>query len=213
MEDGCCVLAVLNATVFEMNRLCCQMFPGEAVLCYSADEVYDSDDKTRYPPEYLNSLSVAGVPEHCLILKVGMPVILLRNLNPADGLCNGVRLIVKDIVSKRLVVACSISHPEANFLIPRINLVIEETTSVPLKWRRRQFPLAQAFALTINKVQGQTLQRVAVWLENPVFSHGQFYTAASRISDPHQISFFVPEESCSDKGIARTKNVVYHEVL
>ena len=74
-------------------------------------------------------------------------------------------------------------------MIPRINIVIEETTNVPLKWRRKQFPLAQAFASTINKVQGQTLQQVAVWLENPAFSHGQFYTAASRVSDPDQISF------------------------
>ena len=181
-------------------------------MCYSADEVYDSDDKTRYPPEYLNSLSVAGVPEHCLVLKVGMPIILLRNLNPAEGLCNGVRLIVKDVIDKRLVVAHSFNHPETTFMIPRINLVIEENTNVPLKWRRRQFPLAQAFASTINKVQGQTLQRVAVWLENPAFSHGQFYTAASRVSDPDQISFFVPEDSLTD-GIVRTENVVYHEVL
>ena len=206
------MLAVLNATVFEINRLCCQIFLGDANLCYSVDEVYDQDDQTRYPPEYLNSLSVAGVPEHCLVLKVGMPVILLRNLNPAEGLCNGVRLIVKEIIAKRLVVAHSFNNPEVSYMIPRVNLIIDETVNVPLKWRRRQFPLAQAFALTINKVQGQTLKRMAVWLENPVFSHGQFYTAASRVSDPDQISFFVPEECCT-KGVARTKNIVYREVL
>ena len=99
MEDGCFVPTVLNATVFDIYGLCCQVFSGEAVLCYSAEEVYDSDDKTKFALEYLNSLSVTGVPDHCLILKVAMPVILLRNLNTADGLCNGVRLIVKDIVS------------------------------------------------------------------------------------------------------------------
>ena len=94
MGDGCCVLAVLKTTVLELNRLCCEMFLGdEVIMWYSADEVYDSDDKTRYPPEYLNSLSVAVVPEHCLVLKVGMPIILLRNLNPAEGLCNDVRLM------------------------------------------------------------------------------------------------------------------------
>ena len=50
--------------------------------------------------------------------------------------------------------------------------VFEETPSVPLKWHRRQIPLAQALVLTISQVQGHTLKWVAVRLENPVVSHG-----------------------------------------
>ena len=47
-------------------------------MCYSADSVYDSDEHSRFTTEFLNSPSVLGVPEHCVVLKVGKPVILLR---------------------------------------------------------------------------------------------------------------------------------------
>nr|GEX32870.1 DNA helicase [Tanacetum cinerariifolium] len=46
-----------------------------------------------YPKEYLNSLSFPGLPPHNLTLKVGSPIMLLRNMNIAGGLCNGTRLI------------------------------------------------------------------------------------------------------------------------
>ncbi|CAN6893122.1 unnamed protein product, partial [Brassica oleracea] len=47
-----------------------------------------------YPLEYLNSLEFPGLPAHKLRLKVGVPVMLLRNMNQKEGLCNGTRLIV-----------------------------------------------------------------------------------------------------------------------
>ncbi|GJV27623.1 DNA helicase [Tanacetum coccineum] len=53
-----------------------------------------------YPPEYLTSLNFAGFPPHRLELKVGAPIILLRNLNISGGLCNGTRLIVTQLLSK-----------------------------------------------------------------------------------------------------------------
>ncbi|CAN7105154.1 unnamed protein product [Brassica rapa subsp. narinosa] len=47
-----------------------------------------------YPPEYLNCLEFQGLPKHKLVLKVGIPVMLLRNINEKEGLCNGTRIIV-----------------------------------------------------------------------------------------------------------------------
>jgi len=44
-------------------------------------------------------------------------------------------------------------------------------TGLTCTLRRRQFPVRPAFAMTINKAQGQTLQRVGVLLDEPVFSH------------------------------------------
>ena len=213
MHSGSCILAVTNAATAEINRICTNQFCGSSIICYSADSVYDLEDNCRYPVEFLDNLSVPGVPDHCLVLKRGMPVILLRNLSPKAGLCNGVRLIVQEVIHGRIVVVKFANDPcSETRLIPRINLIVNETAGVPLKWRRRQFPLRQAFSLTINKVQGQTLSRAGVWLEVPVFSHGQLYTAASRINNPSSIRFFISSDS-NLKDTCTTENIVFQEVL
>ncbi len=48
-----------------------------------------------YLVEFLNTLQFSGITNHKLELKVGVPILLLRNLNQSIGLCNGTRLIVK----------------------------------------------------------------------------------------------------------------------
>jgi ATP-dependent DNA helicase PIF1 len=55
---------------------------------------------------------------------------------------------------------------------------------MPFTLRRRQFPVRLAFAMTINKAQGQTLKMVGIFLPKPVFTHGQLYVAMSRIRCP-----------------------------
>jgi ATP-dependent DNA helicase PIF1 len=47
-----------------------------------------------YPIEFLNSIDGNNFPQHKLLLKKGVPIMLLRNLNQAEGLCNGTRLII-----------------------------------------------------------------------------------------------------------------------
>ena len=53
-----------------------------------------------YPLEYLNSINLPGIPPHRLEVKIGVPVMLLRNLNLTGGLCNGTRMIVKQLLSR-----------------------------------------------------------------------------------------------------------------
>ncbi|DBA01462.1 TPA: hypothetical protein N0F65_005581 [Lagenidium giganteum] len=55
-------------------------------------------------------------------------------------------------------------------------------TSLPFNFKRRQFPVRPAFAITINKFQGQTLAVVGLYLPQSVFAHGQLYVADSRVS-------------------------------
>ena len=125
------------------------------------------------------------------------------------GLCNGVRLIVSRVVENSVVFLRFSAMPDSeSFPIPRISLIVDESNKYPFN-EKRQFPIKQAFSLTINKVQGQTLKRVSVWLEDPVSSHGQFYVTASRISEPTQIRSFV--ENSEEEP--RPRNIVYSEVL
>lgn len=73
---------------------------------------------------------------------------------------------------------------------------------------RRQFPIKLAYAMTINKAQGQSVKYVGIDLRTPVFTHGQLYVALSRCTAFHRISILLPPEQ-----EATTTNIVYPEVL
>ena len=83
------ILSPLNNAIDEINELCLNGIPGDLIVCNSADTTIQYDDATRFPTEYLNSISVNGIPPHRLLLKIGAPIMLLRNINPKEGLCNG----------------------------------------------------------------------------------------------------------------------------
>jgi len=142
-----------------------------------------------------------------LHLKVGCPIILLRNLDPEEGLCNGTRIVVLNV--RRKMLQCRIISKDRRFrgkvvLILRIRLSPNtETLPVPLK--RLQFLVRLAFAMTINKSQGQSVEYVGINLQTSVFSHGQLYVAFSRCTSPLSISVFLPEQSQESR---RTLNVV-----
>jgi hypothetical protein len=73
---------------------------------------------------------------------------------------------------------------------------------------RRQFPVRLAFAMTINKSQGQTFDKIGVYLPRPVFAHGQLYVAFSRVRRMEDVSVMLDRD-----GVGVTRNVVYRELL
>ena len=95
-------------------------------------------------------------------------------------------------------------------LIPRISLT-PQTLHTPFSIKRRQFPLKVAFAMSINKSQGQTLRNVGVYLPNPMFSHGQLYVALSRFTTHLGLKILIVNRD--DQPWDYTKNVVYREVF
>ncbi|UYV60620.1 hypothetical protein LAZ67_1001681 [Cordylochernes scorpioides] len=74
----------------------------------------------------------------------------------------------------------TVTKVEHNILVPNISLATLDT-NLPFILKRRQFPLRLALAMTINKVQGQTFDRVGLLLQAPVFTHGYLYWAFSRV--------------------------------
>jgi len=205
------ILAPRNNVVDDLNDVILDRMPGPPIIRLSHDHPKDTDGEEHYSTEYLNALSFPSLPHHRFRAKVGCPVILLRNLNPQAGLCNGTRLRVSKILSR--TIECAIlSGPYAGNteLIPRIPLDSPEKVRNAVRFTRVQFPLRLAFAMTINKAQGQSLDRVGLLLDPPVFSHGQLYVALSRVTQPHGIHLKVPMEST---GHGLIRNVVWEEVF
>jgi hypothetical protein len=89
------ILTPMNKHVSIINSILLDQFDGDAIDLYSADSLnnIDSTDALRYPVEFLNQIESGSLPPHHLRLKMGCPIITLRNLDPANGLCNGTRLI------------------------------------------------------------------------------------------------------------------------
>jgi hypothetical protein len=147
----------------------------------SADTTNGDDDQVAFPPEFLHSLHPQGLPPYRLGLKIGCPIIWLRNLNPKLGLMNGTRLIVRQLLQRIIIGETMVGiHRGTRVCIPRIPLAPSDK-NLPVKFTRRQFPIRPAFAMTINKSQGQTFGCVGIFLPRPVFSHGQLYVAMPRV--------------------------------
>ena len=91
------VLATKNEDIGRIDAAITERFHGEMYDLKSADSVARDTDAGLYPEEFLNSIEGSGIPPRHLRLMVGMPVILLRNLHAAHGLCNGSRHIVRRI--------------------------------------------------------------------------------------------------------------------
>lgn len=102
---------------------------------------------------------------------------------------------------------------QGNFVyIPRVSLHSEQDTSdLDGKVLRRQFPVQSAFAITINKAQGQTLRNVVVSLLDPVFSHEQLYVALSRVTSLNNLKVVL--QKFENVQSRQTMNVVFQEVL
>ena len=210
--DGRTILAPTNKQVDTINNLISDSFPGQAVVLTSSDELTNPNDLQRYNTEYLNILSPSGMPIHRLYLIPGMPLMLLRNLNPKLGLCNGTKLIFNK-VHKHYLLECTIAEGEFNkrtVLIPRISTKPKDR-EFPFEWSRRQFPVRVAFAMTINKSQGQTLSNVGVWLSDSCFGHGQLYVAVSRVGSPDCIKLAIRRNE--DNPENATSNIVFKEVF
>jgi ATP-dependent DNA helicase PIF1 len=94
--------------------------------------------------------------------------------------------------------------------IPRIKF-ISNNSGLLFTFARKQFPLRLAYAMTINKSQGQTLSHVGLHIANDVFSHGQFYVAYSRAKAPTNVKVQLPNIVHGRIGLMH--NVVYEKTF
>ncbi|KAF1879663.1 hypothetical protein Lal_00033321 [Lupinus albus] len=65
-----------------------------SIIPVDISDVNDIETISIVTPEFLNTLSTSGLSNHKIKLKVGTPIMLLRNLDQAERLYNGTRLMV-----------------------------------------------------------------------------------------------------------------------
>jgi ATP-dependent DNA helicase PIF1 len=155
---------------------------------------------------------VLGIPHHRLRLKIGSSVMLLRNIDTKNGLCNGTRLIITHLgrnVIGGIILTGSFQGQRAT--LPRVAVTSEPSRDIAFRLKRLQFPVRLSFAITINKAQGQSLNYVGIDLRSEIFGHGQLYVALSRATKAENVRVVLDQSAYGQRRI--TANVVYQEVL
>ena len=97
------ILAAKNKDVHELNNTIQLNIHGELVTYKSVDTVVEAEEAVNYPTEFLNSLDLPGMPPHVLQWKIGVPIIMLRNINQPK-LCNGtVKKLMTSIIEATIL--------------------------------------------------------------------------------------------------------------
>jgi hypothetical protein len=195
LDTHASILCAHNDTVRAHNHAILDgWLPGSITYCNATHDLPKDSEGTLHnrdaTEEFMGSVEVPGAPMAALELKVGAIGLIMRNILPSEKIMNGTRVRVVALprctggTSAQLLQIETIPLPGSGdaprtFLLPRICFEVEAPGSIT--FLRRQFPLKLAYALTTNKSQGQTLNRVLLDTRKEVFAHGQAYVACSRV--------------------------------
>jgi ATP-dependent DNA helicase PIF1 len=130
------ILSTLNDWVDRINMKMIGKFSGDEMEYHSFDSIVD-DSRNYYPSEFLNTLTPKGLPPHVSKLKIGCPFILLRNIDPANRLCNGARLVVRGFqystIDAEIVLG---QHAGKCVFLPWIPLYPSDDKMFPFQFKR-----------------------------------------------------------------------------
>ncbi len=176
-DNGCAIrptiLTTHNVKVEKINEVELKKIPREEVVHVA--EYFGAIDKI----EFLKKNCMA--PEF-LKLKVGAQVMMIKNTYQKDGIINGSLGIIREFSSKKSYPLVEFANGKILTISPEewlIEKFDEEKKLVVTESGVSQVPLILAWAMTIHKSQGLTLDKISCDLSD-IFSPGQAYVALSR---------------------------------
>lgn len=146
--------------------------PGDLVEYIAEDKFTAYNSKARYEHyiKILDDAAPKSVP-----LKIGAQVMLKVNIDVERGLVNGSRGVVLDTDLEYVTVRFINGH---QLQIKKKKWIVEDKDG---KAVRHQIPFILAWAYTIHKGQGCTLDFAICDLGTSIFADGQAYVALSRV--------------------------------
>ena len=156
---------------------------------------------------------MSGLPPHELKLSIGDPIKLLRNMDPAQGHCNGTRYHTVSLHDHVIEAKIATGVYAGNTLFIPCIPVVPSDHIMPGTMQRRQFPVRLCFGMTANMAQGQTLSRAGIYLPSDFFTHGQLYVALSRVGSRERVRITTAKGSFPNIEGVFTDNIVFHGIL
>jgi len=165
-----------NADVDRINRLNMEALDGERRTYEPKTVVMEKTNTSIFAadPQALAKLDTDAPYDMRLELCVGAQVMLLTNMDQEHGLVNGSRGIVTGYSFGGLPLVRFLGFNDP-IIIDRANWWLAEGNI-----GRSQIPLKVAYALTIHKSQGATLDSALIDIGSSTFEYGQAYVALSR---------------------------------
>lgn len=201
-----CICAFYNHDVEEINNEVLNLIPTSSKV-YKAINTSDKSILTSFP-ELLDMIETNGLPPNILNLKNNCVVMLIRNLHIKKGQVNGTRIqlnsLEKNVLRGTIITG---THAGETIFIPRITLIEEKNLSCSI--HRHQFPIKLAMALTVHKIQSQTIKNLGIDLRSKAFAHGHIYTAFSRATSFNNIIVRLAENNFEK----RFYNKIIYDVL
>lgn len=208
-----CTLAPTNGRVDGLSNDAMIMLKTREFTSYAHDELSQNCDPVAMKP-IIRGFSYNNMLQSAIKMKIGCPLILARNLLPAAGLVNGLRVVLVRLSQKLLhCLIVTDKHKGKVVVISKTKFKKRQANNdCPYEFVRTQFSVRACFSMTINKSQGQTFRgKVAIMLDPPVFAHGQLYVALSRLSTFRNAVIMVKSLPTDFEQTSQliTKNVVF----
>lgn len=218
------VIAPFNDTVHKYRALLTPFHTDDDNPLIRLEATYDQRT-VNIATHVLEQEMSPQLPPHVLDISVGMPLMLLRNISVADGLCNGSVLTCGAIHSHTLALLDKFGREHE---IPRMRLAMPTAapTTTEVYCHRIQFPVVPAFSITNNKSQGTTQPvipypehrpmfhpPVLLDLTNNVHSHGALYVGLSRVRGFKWIGVVVTAQMLNCAPHVSVRNIVYRDLL